>query len=178
MNLMVLAVAFLGGTVVYLYRERIPDFFRPGWPSSALPRTLQRCTYVPSSLTALSACRRLLSASSCSRTRCSGWARIRLSIGSVPKTTTALAFDIYAYPLTELLAILGAQRIGFWLFMFVLALLTLVLAMATWWVIESVRQLKKASWPTSRLLPAIVVRGVHEASDAREESEKPEVAGH
>ena len=85
---------------------------------------------------------------------------------------------IYAYPLTQLLISLGAERVGFWPFMLLTASVTLAFAVASWWLVEKrALQLKKASWPTGRLLPAIAVPGVHETPDGVGESETAEVVG-
>ena len=43
---------------------------------------------------------------------------------------------IYAYPLTQLLISIGAERVGFWPFMFLTAFVTLAFAVASWWLIE------------------------------------------
>ncbi len=45
MNFMVLSLGFLGGTLIYLYRERVPDL--PCWPCRriALVATLHLPTY-------------------------------------------------------------------------------------------------------------------------------------
>ena len=43
---------------------------------------------------------------------------------------------IYAYPLTQLLISLGAERFGFWPFMLLTASVTLAFAVASWWLIE------------------------------------------
>ena len=90
MNLMVLSVAFLAGTLLYLYRERVPDsaplaigciigFVATLYLPNGGHPSFGRLT--PSNFGAFSF----------SRTRCSGSARTYLSIGSVPKTTTAMA---------------------------------------------------------------------------------------
>ena len=174
MNFMVLSLPFLGGTLIYLYRERIPDSALLATACIiAFVATLHLPTYgypptlrlTPSSLGVFLIAYPLL------------WLGAHLPfywIGS--RNDYSYGVYIYAYPLTQLLISLDAQRVGFWPFMLLTASVTLAFAVASWWLIEKhALQLKKASWPAGRLLSAIVVPGVHETPDGLGESEKAEV---
>jgi peptidoglycan/LPS O-acetylase OafA/YrhL len=173
MDFMVLSLGFLGGTLIYLYREQVPDsaplaiiciiaFVATQYlPTGGHPWAFR---LTPSNLGVFLLAYPLL------------WLGAHLPfywIGA--KNDYSYGVYIYAYPLTQLLAHLGARRAGFVPFMLLLASVTLAFAVASWWLIEKhALQLKKASWPTGRLLPAIVVPGVHEIPG---ESEKAEAVG-
>jgi peptidoglycan/LPS O-acetylase OafA/YrhL len=173
MNLMPLSLAFLGGTLIYLYRERVPD----SAPLAiiciiAFVATLYldyppAFRLTPTNFGVFLLAYPLL------------WLGAHLPfywIGA--KNDYSYGVYIYAYPLTQLLAYLGAQRVGFVPFMLLTGSVTLAFAVASWWLIEKrALQLKKASWPTGRLMPTIVLPGVHETPDGLGESERAEVVG-
>ena len=176
MNFMVLSLGFLGGTLIYLYRERVPDsvllaivcivaFVATQYLPTGGHQWFSRLT--PSNFGVFLLAYPLL------------WLGAHLPfywIGS--KNDYSYGVYIYAYPLTQLLISLGAERFGFWPFMLLTALATLAFAVASWWLIEKhALRLKKASWPTGRLLPAIVVPAVHETPDGLGETAKAELLG-
>jgi peptidoglycan/LPS O-acetylase OafA/YrhL len=176
MNFMVLSLGFLGGTLIYLYRDRVPDsallaiaciiaFVATQYLPTGGHPWFSRLT--PSNFGVFLLAYPLL------------WLGAHLPfywIGS--KNDYSYGVYIYAYPLTQLLISIGAERVGFWPFMLLTALTTLAFAVASWWLIEKhALRLKKASWPTGRLLPAIVVPGVPETPDPLRETENAEVLG-
>jgi peptidoglycan/LPS O-acetylase OafA/YrhL len=132
MNLLVLSLAFMAGTLIYLYRERVPDsallaascslaFF----VSLYLPVGTHDWTVNPSKFGVFLLAYPLL------------WLGAHLPgswIGS--KNDYSYGVYIYGYPLTMLLVSLHAERVGFWSFMGLTACCTLVFAAASWWLVE------------------------------------------
>jgi peptidoglycan/LPS O-acetylase OafA/YrhL len=134
MNFMVLSLAFMGGTLIYLYRERVPDSFLLAvacliafvaslhlptfgyWPTLRL---------TPSSFGAFLFAYPLL------------WLGAHLPFQWIgAKNDYSYGVYIYAFPLTQLLIYLNAERIGYWPFMMLLASITLAFAVASWWLVE------------------------------------------
>jgi peptidoglycan/LPS O-acetylase OafA/YrhL len=176
MNFMVLSLPFLAGTLIYLYRDRVPDSALLATACIiAFVATLHLPTYgypptlrlTPSSFGVFLIAYPLL------------WLGAHLPFHWIgAKNDYSYGVYIYAFPLTQLLISLGAQRVGFWPFMLLTASVTLAFAVASWWLVEKrALQLKKVSWPTGRLLPAIFVPAVHETPDFVGESETPDVVG-
>jgi peptidoglycan/LPS O-acetylase OafA/YrhL len=141
MNFMVLSLAFLSGTLIYLYRERVPDsVLLAGVCVVAFVATLHLpteghdWTLNPSKFGVFLLAYPML------------WLGAHLPcywIGS--KNDYSYGVYIYAYPLTQLLVSLGADRFGFWPFMGLTASVTLAFAVASWWLIEKhALRLKKA----------------------------------
>ncbi len=132
MNFMVLSLAFLGGTLIYLYREQIPDSallavvcFIAFVATLHLPTDGHAWTLNPSKFGVFLLAYPLL------------WLGAHLPlywIGS--KNDYSYGVYIYAYPLTQLLVSLGADRVGFWPFMGLTASVTLAFAVASWWLVE------------------------------------------
>ena len=113
LNLMVLSLAFLGGTLIYLYRERIPDSalltvvcMVAFVATLYLPTGGHGWTVNPSKFGVFLLAYPLL------------WLGAHLPfswIGS--KNDYSYGVYIYGYPLTMLLVSLRAERVGFWPFM-------------------------------------------------------------
>ena len=134
MNFMVLSLGFLGGTLIYLYRERVPDSallaivcFVAFIASLHLPTYGHSPTLrlTPSSFGVFLIAYPLL------------WLGAHLPfswIGS--KNDYSYGVYIYAFPLTQLLLSLGAKQAGFWPFMLLTASVTLAFACASWWLVE------------------------------------------
>ena len=134
MNFMVLSLGFLGGTLIYLYRERVPDsallaivciiaFVATQYLPTGGHQWFSRLT--PSNFGVFLLAYPLL------------WLGAHLPfywIGA--KNDYSYGVYIYAYPLTQLLISIGAERVGFWPFMFLTAFVTLAFAVASWWLIE------------------------------------------
>ena len=134
MNFMVLSLGFLGGTLIYLYREQIPDSALLAIVCIvAFAATLYLPSYgyvptfrlTPSSFGVFLLAYPLL------------WLGAHLPfywIGA--KNDYSYGVYIYAYPLTQLLVPLHAERLGFWPFMLLTASITLAFAVTSWWLIE------------------------------------------
>jgi peptidoglycan/LPS O-acetylase OafA/YrhL len=134
MNFMVLSLGFLGGTLIYLYRERVPDsallaivciiaFVATQYLPTGGHPWFSRLT--PSNFGVFLLAYPLL------------WLGAHLPfywIGA--KNDYSYGVYIYAYPLTQLLISIGAERVGFWPFMLLTASVTLAFAVASWWLVE------------------------------------------
>jgi peptidoglycan/LPS O-acetylase OafA/YrhL len=146
MQFMVLSVIFLGGSLVYLYRERVPD---SGWLAGITGVAFVASLYLPtygytptqgltaSSLGAILIVYPML------------WLGAHLPFQRIgAKNDYSYGVYIYAFPVTCLLIILNGDRLGFTLFMIVTFLLTAPFAFASWWIIEKhALKLKKLEWP-------------------------------
>jgi peptidoglycan/LPS O-acetylase OafA/YrhL len=159
MNLMVLSLAFFVGTLIYLYREKVPDspllavlcviaFVATQYLPTEGHSWFGRLT--PANFGAFLLAYPLL------------WLGAHLPfywIGA--KNDYSYGVYIYAYPLTQLLAALGAQRVGFWPFMFLTATVTLCFAVASWWLIEkhALRLKKSFMGPPILTRRAVKARG-------------------
>ena len=132
MNFMVLSLAFLGGTLIYLYREQVPD--------SALLAVVSFIAFVATLHLPIDGHAWTLNASKFGVFLLAYpllWLGAHLPfywIGS--KNDYSYGVYIYAYPLTQLLVSLGADRLGYWPFMGLTASVTLAFAVASWWLVE------------------------------------------
>jgi peptidoglycan/LPS O-acetylase OafA/YrhL len=159
MEFLILSVVFMVGSLVWLYRDVVPDSPFIAVPlaivfvaSLHLPRegNLPTLGFTASSLGAFLLAYPLL------------WLGAHLPfhrIGS--KNDYSYGVYIYAFPLTQLMVIFGADRLGFVPFMVVNAALALAFAIASWWLIEKhALRLKRVSFsglrPRVRRLPAAV----------------------
>ena len=134
MDFMVLSLGFLGGTLIYLYRERVPDSALLAIVCIiAFVATLYLPNYgyvptlrlTPSSFGVFLLAYPLL------------WLGAHLPFHWIgAKNDYSYGVYIYAYPLTLLLVYLHAERVGFWPFMLLTASVTLAFAVASWWLIE------------------------------------------
>jgi peptidoglycan/LPS O-acetylase OafA/YrhL len=134
MDFMVLSLPFLAGSLIYLYKERVPDSFLLAVVCSiAFVALLHLPTYgngptlrlTPSSLCVFLIAYPLL------------WLGAHLPfhwVGS--KNDYSYGVYIYAFPLTQLLGSLHADRLGFVPYMVLTASITLAFAVASWWLIE------------------------------------------
>ena len=176
MNLMVLSLAFLGGTLIYLYRERVPDSALLTVVCTIafvatlyLPTGSHAWTVNPSKFGVFLLAYPLL------------WLGAHLPcywIGS--KNDYSYGVYIYGYPLTMLLVSLGAERVGFWPFMGLTASFTLAFAVASWWLVEKhALRLKRVivGRPIFFRQP-LVSQAVPPVSGGLAESENPEVDVH
>ncbi len=134
MDFMVLSLGFLGGTLIYLYRDRVPDsallaivciiaFVATLYlPSYGYVPTLH---LTPSSFGVFLLAYPLL------------WLGAHLPFHWIgTKNDYSYGVYIYAHPLTLLLVYLRAERVGFWPFMLLTASVTFAFAVASWWLIE------------------------------------------
>jgi peptidoglycan/LPS O-acetylase OafA/YrhL len=151
MNLLKFAVIFLVGAVIYLYRERVPD---SGWLALGCLVVFTAALWLPtdgrlpayaftdSDLLAPLIAYPLL------------WLGIHLPFQRVgARNDYSYGVYIYAYPVTVLLSIWGATRLGYPLFALVCALATVPFAVASWWAVEK-RALSLKRLGTSEALGA------------------------
>jgi peptidoglycan/LPS O-acetylase OafA/YrhL len=147
MEFLVLSVVFLAGSLVYLYREHIPD---SGVLALICGGAFVASLYLPtygytptfrltaSSLGALLIAYPML------------WLGAHLPfqrIGS--RNDYSYGVYIYAFPLTQLLVIFHAERLGFVPFMVLNVVVVVPFAVASWWLIERrALRLKSVRWPS------------------------------
>ena len=146
---LILSVVFMVGSLIWLYRDVIPDS-----PFIAVPLAIAfvASLYLPtegnlptagltaSSLGALLIAYPLL------------WLGAHLPFNRIgSKNDYSYGVYIYAYPLTQMMVIFGATRLGFVPFMVVNAALALAFAVASWWLIEKrALRLKRVSFSNPR----------------------------
>ena len=134
MNFLKFATIFMVGAVIYLYRERIPD---SGWLALGctaifvgglwLPTAGQApaYTFTTSDLCAPFVAYPLL------------WLGIHLPFQRVgARNDYSYGIYIYAFPVTQLLVIWGAWRLGYPVFALLCVLGTIPFAVGSWWFIE------------------------------------------
>jgi peptidoglycan/LPS O-acetylase OafA/YrhL len=134
MNFMVLSLGFFGGTLIYLYRERVPDsallavvciiaFVATQYLPTGGHPWFARLT--PSNFGVFLLAYPLL------------WLGAHLPFHWIgAENDYSYGVYIYAYPLTQLLIALRAERVGFWPFMLLTASVTFAFAVASWWLVE------------------------------------------
>ena len=134
MNMLKFSAIFLGGALIYLYRDRIPD---SGWLALG-------CTavFVADLLVPLHGERTVLGFA------VSGlftplvaypllWLGAHLPFPRVgARNDYSYGLYIYAFPVQQLLAIWGATRLGYVPYTGLVILATSVLAVASWWLVE------------------------------------------
>jgi peptidoglycan/LPS O-acetylase OafA/YrhL len=134
MNLLKFASIFLVGALIYLYREKIPD---SGWLALACAALFVACLLVPTQgrypadwFTASDLLIPLVAYPVL-------WLGIHLPFQKVgSKNDYSYGMYIYAYPVTQLLAIAGVQNWGYVPFTLLTVLATAPLAAASWWLVE------------------------------------------
>ena len=164
MEFLILSVVFMVGALIWLYRDVVPDspfiavLLAIAFVASLhLPRegNLPTFGFTASSLGAFLLTYPLL------------WLGAHLPfhrIGS--KNDYSYGVYIYAYPLTQLMLIFGAVRLGFVPFMVVNAALALAFAIASWWLIEKhALRLKRVSFPGLRPRVRRLLAAVHLTSE-------------
>jgi peptidoglycan/LPS O-acetylase OafA/YrhL len=164
MALIKFAAVFLVGSAVYLWRDRIPD---SGWlalacavlftASLTLPGDLPSFYFRPDALGAPLVAYPLL------------WLGVHLPFDRVGRANDySYGTYIYAYPVSVLLAIWHANRLGFVPFALLCVIATAPLAVCSWWLIEKkAMSLRRIRWRPE-------VSEVPEVPEAREVSEVPE----
>lgn len=155
MSLFKFAAVFLVGAVIYLYRDRIPDsgwlalgcsvvFVASLWlPNGTLPDGSARdplLWFTDSDLLAPLVAYPLL------------WLGIHLPFQRVSaRNDYSYGVYIYAYPVSQLLAIWGVQRWGYPAYVSLSVVATIPFAVASWWLIEkralSLKKLELKSLP-------------------------------
>ena len=162
MNLMRLASVFLVGTLIYLYRDVIPD---SGWLAAIVALLFVGSLWLPNgghqprlAFTLSSLCAGLLAYPLL-------WLGSHLPferIGS--RNDYSYGYYIYAYPVQQLLAMWGLIRWGYVGYTAAVIVVTTPLAVGSWWLIErNALKLKKfRAGSTPRLAMNVVSEGAPE----------------
>jgi peptidoglycan/LPS O-acetylase OafA/YrhL len=149
MEFLLLSVVFLAGSLLYLYREHVPD---SGVLALICGGAFVASLYLPtygytptfrltaSSLGALLIAYPML------------WLGAHLPFQRVgSRNDYSYGVYIYAFPLTQLLVIFHAERLGFVPFMVLNVAVVAPFAAASWWLIERrALRLKSVRWPSRR----------------------------
>ena len=154
MEFMLLSVIFMGGSLIYLYRDRIPDSGALALlcgiafvASLYLPTYGYIPTYqlTPSCLGAVLIAYPVL------------WLGAHLPFQRLgARNDYSYGVYIYAFPVTSMVVLLNGDSLGFVPFVIVSVLLTIPFAVASWWLIEKrALHLKKLSWPPWRVAQAL-----------------------
>ena len=134
-NILKLTGVFMVGAVIYLYRERIPD---SGWVALACTASLVACLYWPTggrspsfTFTASDLLAPLIAYPLL-------WLGIHLPFHRVgQKNDYSYGMYIYGFPVAQLLIIWGVEHWGPIPYTVMTMLCTTLLAMASWWGIET-----------------------------------------
>lgn len=141
-----LAPVFLTGTLIYLYREAIPD---SGWIAVGCVGVLIVSLWLPFggqapslTLTSTALCAPVIAYLMI-------WLGIHLPFSRIgAKNDYSYGIYIYAYPITLFLGPFGVTRWGYVPFLALVVACTLPLAVASWWIVErNALKLKHASFP-------------------------------
>jgi peptidoglycan/LPS O-acetylase OafA/YrhL len=134
MNLLKLAAVFMVGAVVYLYRDRIPD---SGWLAASCGAVFTASLWLPTGglQPAYSFTDSVLLVPVIAYPLL--WLGGHLPFHRIGRTNDySYGVYVYAYPVTVLLAIWGANRWGYIPFAIFCLLGTIPFAAASWWVVE------------------------------------------
>jgi peptidoglycan/LPS O-acetylase OafA/YrhL len=153
MNFMRLASVFLVGTLIYLYRDVVPD---SGWLAAIAAALFVGSLWLPNgghqprlSFTLSSLCAGLIAYPLL-------WLGSHLPFQRIgARNDYSYGYYIYAYPVQQLLAMWGLIRWGYAGYTAAVIIVTTPLAVGSWWLIErnALRLKKLRADPTSR--PAI-----------------------
>jgi peptidoglycan/LPS O-acetylase OafA/YrhL len=154
MLLLALVPIFLAGSLLYLYRDRIPDsgwlaiastaLFFSGW---FLPLGNQYPTF---SLTSVSITAPFIAYPML-------WLGMHLPFQRIGATNDySYGIYIYAFPVQQLLAVWGVTHWGYWPYTLLTIAVTAPLAVISWWAVErNALKLKAVKLPRSRDLPDV-----------------------
>ena len=133
-NLLSFVPAFLAGSLVYLYRDRIPDSGWLAWACLAVVAGgyllpvgggIPDLTLTASDLTVVFLAYPLL------------WLGLHLPLQRVGRQNDySYGVYIYAFPVQQLLALWGVARWGYWPYALTAVAATAPLAVASWWLVE------------------------------------------
>jgi peptidoglycan/LPS O-acetylase OafA/YrhL len=146
MNMLTLVPIFLGGSLLFLYRDKIPD---SGWLALGcsilvllglvLPVGNSTPEFTPTSmnLMAVFLAYPLL------------WLGIHLPLHMVgARNDYSYGVYIYAFPVQQMLVVWGVNRWGYWPYTLLAVVAIVPIAVASWWVIEKhALRLKTIKWP-------------------------------
>ena len=133
-NLLSFVPVFLAGSLVYLYRDRIPDSGWLAWACLAVVAGgyllpvgggVPDLTLTASDLTVVFLAYPLL------------WLGLHLPLQRVGRQNDySYGVYIYAFPVQQLLALWGVARWGYWPYALTAVAATAPLAVASWWLVE------------------------------------------
>jgi peptidoglycan/LPS O-acetylase OafA/YrhL len=134
MRLLRLASVFLVGTLIYLYRDRLPD---SGWLALVLGVLFVASLWLPNDGRAPQLAFTLPSIFSALLVYPVLWLGAHLPFQRLGATNDySYGFYIYAFPVQQLLAMWGVVRWGFFGFTAAAVILTTPFAVCSWWLIE------------------------------------------
>jgi peptidoglycan/LPS O-acetylase OafA/YrhL len=148
MKMLTFVPIFLGGSLLFLYRDKIPDSGLLAVGCAALVMlglvlpvgmSVPTFSFTSMDLTAIFLTYPLL------------WLGIHLPLHKVgARNDYSYGVYIYAYPVGQLLVVWGVSRWGYWPYTLLTVALVTPLAVASWWAIEKhALKLKTLSWPLS-----------------------------
>jgi peptidoglycan/LPS O-acetylase OafA/YrhL len=148
MKMLTFVPIFLGGSLLYLYRDRVPDSGWLAWGCTGLVlvglvipvgRSAPTFTLTSMDLTAVFLAYPLL------------WLGMHLPLHRVgARNDYSYGVYIYAYPVQQLLLVWGVSRWGYWPYTLLSVAAVIPFAVASWWVIEKhALKLKHVGWPLS-----------------------------
>jgi peptidoglycan/LPS O-acetylase OafA/YrhL len=138
--MLTLAPLFLTGTLVYLYRESLPD---SGWLALGLAAVFLVSPWLPIGRTQFGPLTNFVTAGSSVDWLAPAMVYPVLWLGShLPfqrvgaKNDYSYGFYVYAYPVQRLLAVWGVWRAGYVVYLLACVAATTPFAVASWWLIE------------------------------------------
>jgi peptidoglycan/LPS O-acetylase OafA/YrhL len=146
MKMLTFVPIFLGGSLLFLYRDKIPDSGLLAWGCTCLMMlglilpvgwSLPTFSFTSMDLTAVFLTYPLV------------WLGIHLPLHKVgARNDYSYGVYIYAYPVGQLLVVWGVSRWGYWPYTLLTIAFVIPLAVASWWVIEKhALKLKTLNWP-------------------------------
>jgi peptidoglycan/LPS O-acetylase OafA/YrhL len=148
MQFLILSVIFMVGSVIYLYKDRVPD---SGLLAAFCAVAFVASLHLPNdgAIVVFRLTKSTLGAFLIAYPML--WLGAHLPFHRIgARNDYSYGMYIYAYPITQLLVIFNAERFGFVPFIVLAFVLPIPFAVASWWIIEkrSLR-LKKVPWPPS-----------------------------
>jgi peptidoglycan/LPS O-acetylase OafA/YrhL len=146
MKMLTFVPIFLGGSLLYLYRDKIPDSGLLAWGCTVLVlgglvlpvgNSVPAFTFTSMDLMTVFLAYPLL------------WLGIHLPFHKVgARNDYSYGVYIYAFPVQQLLVVWGVSRWGYWPYTFIAIAAVVPFAMASWWGIEKhALRLKTLKWP-------------------------------
>jgi peptidoglycan/LPS O-acetylase OafA/YrhL len=146
MKMMTFVPIFLCGSLLYLYRDKVPDSGLLAWGCTfaflcgmvlPLGNSVPTFTFTSMDLSSVFLVYPLL------------WLGIHLPFHMVgARNDYSYGVYIYAYPVQQLLVVWGVSRWGYWPYAILSVAAVIPFAMASWWVVEKhALRLKTVKWP-------------------------------
>lgn len=176
-NVLKLTTIFMVGSIIYLYKERVPDSV---WLALACTVVLVACFYLPNggrrpafTFTTSGLMAPLIAYSLL-------WLGIHLPLQRVGRRNDySYGMYIYGFPVAQLLVIWGVQRWGLYPYALMTVFVTVALAMASWWVVEkhTLRLKRLAMSPRAPAEPATDQRSPSDDRDVVTTDDSPALSG-